>query len=98
MTSMDAPGRPALLRRGFALEYATLGWNVVGADGVQGLGNVLTADVGDAGQAVAQHDPGHGPVHRLGRRRPAVTKRERLRDQGCGAQVDAGERGLVVDT
>ncbi|OHV35182.1 MULTISPECIES: cation transporter [Pseudofrankia] len=30
MTSMDATARPALLRRGFALEYATLGWNVVG--------------------------------------------------------------------
>lgn len=29
MTSMDA-ARPVLLRRGFALEYATLGWNVVG--------------------------------------------------------------------
>ncbi|MCM3884824.1 cation transporter [Frankia sp. R82] len=29
MTSMDTPDRPALLRRGFALEYATLGWNVV---------------------------------------------------------------------
>jgi len=29
VTSMDA-ARPVLLRRGFALEYATLGWNVVG--------------------------------------------------------------------
>jgi divalent metal cation (Fe/Co/Zn/Cd) transporter len=27
---MDDAARPALLRRGFALEYATLGWNVVG--------------------------------------------------------------------
>ena len=27
---MDASARKALLRRGFALEYATLGWNVVG--------------------------------------------------------------------
>jgi divalent metal cation (Fe/Co/Zn/Cd) transporter len=26
----DTAGREALLRRGFALEYATLGWNVVG--------------------------------------------------------------------
>jgi divalent metal cation (Fe/Co/Zn/Cd) transporter len=26
----DAPARQALLRRGFALEYATLGWNVAG--------------------------------------------------------------------
>jgi divalent metal cation (Fe/Co/Zn/Cd) transporter len=30
VTSIDATARPALLRRGFALEYATLGWNVVG--------------------------------------------------------------------
>jgi divalent metal cation (Fe/Co/Zn/Cd) transporter len=27
---VDDPAREALLRRGFALEYATLGWNVVG--------------------------------------------------------------------
>jgi divalent metal cation (Fe/Co/Zn/Cd) transporter len=27
---VDGAGGPALLRRGFALEYATLGWNVVG--------------------------------------------------------------------
>jgi divalent metal cation (Fe/Co/Zn/Cd) transporter len=27
---MDDIARPALLRRGFALEYATLGWNVIG--------------------------------------------------------------------
>ncbi|WP_082870523.1 cation transporter [Nocardia terpenica] len=30
MTSLDDPLRRSLLRRGFALEYATLGWNVVG--------------------------------------------------------------------
>jgi divalent metal cation (Fe/Co/Zn/Cd) transporter len=30
MTSTDEDARQALLRRGFALEYATLGWNVVG--------------------------------------------------------------------
>ncbi len=30
MTSIDATARQGLLRRGFALEYATLGWNVVG--------------------------------------------------------------------
>ncbi|MEU9989868.1 cation transporter [Streptomyces sp. NPDC048045] len=30
MTSADETARPALLRRGFALEYATLVWNVVG--------------------------------------------------------------------
>lgn len=30
MTHDDDPRRAALLRRGFALEYATLGWNVVG--------------------------------------------------------------------
>lgn len=30
MTSIDATVREGLLRRGFALEYATLGWNVVG--------------------------------------------------------------------
>ena len=30
MTVVDASARQALLRRGFALEYATLGWNVVG--------------------------------------------------------------------
>lgn len=30
MTVLDRGGRDALLRRGFALEYATLGWNVVG--------------------------------------------------------------------
>lgn len=30
VTSAGSPGREALLRRGFALEYATLGWNVVG--------------------------------------------------------------------
>ncbi|MCK9897689.1 cation transporter [Frankia sp. AgB32] len=30
MIGRDARARPALLRRGFALEYATLGWNVVG--------------------------------------------------------------------
>ncbi|MFF4540856.1 cation transporter [Streptomyces aureus] len=30
MTSVDETVRPVLLRRGFALEYATLGWNVVG--------------------------------------------------------------------
>ena len=27
---VDDPARAALLRRGFALEYATLGWNVAG--------------------------------------------------------------------
>jgi divalent metal cation (Fe/Co/Zn/Cd) transporter len=30
VTVVDARARQALLRRGFALEYATLGWNVVG--------------------------------------------------------------------
>ena len=30
MTLADAPARQALLRRGFALEYATLAWNVIG--------------------------------------------------------------------
>ncbi|MEU8975713.1 hypothetical protein AB0D11_42070 [Streptomyces monashensis] len=30
MTSTDNTARQALLRRGFALEYATLGWNVIG--------------------------------------------------------------------
>jgi len=30
MVLEDAPARQALLRRGFALEYATLGWNVAG--------------------------------------------------------------------
>lgn len=30
MTTLDDTTRRALLRRGFALEYATLGWNVVG--------------------------------------------------------------------
>ncbi|MCV7329818.1 cation transporter [Mycobacterium cookii] len=30
MVSMDEAARRSLLRRGFALEYATLGWNVVG--------------------------------------------------------------------
>ncbi|MFE6690958.1 cation transporter [Streptomyces sp. NPDC057743] len=30
MSPLPATGRTALLRRGFALEYATLGWNVIG--------------------------------------------------------------------
>lgn len=30
MTGIDDPTRASLLRRGFALEYATLAWNVVG--------------------------------------------------------------------
>jgi divalent metal cation (Fe/Co/Zn/Cd) transporter len=30
VTALDAGARKVLLRRGFALEYATLGWNVVG--------------------------------------------------------------------
>lgn len=30
VTVADEPLRPSLLRRGFALEYATLGWNVAG--------------------------------------------------------------------
>jgi len=30
MTLGDAPARQALLRRGFALEYGTLAWNVIG--------------------------------------------------------------------
>lgn len=30
MTDQDQPAAPALLRRGFALEYLTLGWNVIG--------------------------------------------------------------------
>ncbi|EWM19202.1 cation transporter [Kutzneria sp. 744] len=30
MTTADITARQALVRRGFALEYATLGWNVVG--------------------------------------------------------------------
>jgi divalent metal cation (Fe/Co/Zn/Cd) transporter len=30
VTSTDDTARPALLRRGFALEYVTLGWNVIG--------------------------------------------------------------------
>jgi hypothetical protein len=30
MASADDPIRTALLRRGFALEYVTLGWNVAG--------------------------------------------------------------------
>ena len=30
MTQADAAARQALLRRGFALEYATLAWNVIG--------------------------------------------------------------------
>ena len=30
MTLADDPARYALLRRGFALEYATLAWNVIG--------------------------------------------------------------------
>lgn len=30
MTDLEETARAALLRRGFALEYATLGWNVIG--------------------------------------------------------------------
>ncbi|MGV9248119.1 hypothetical protein [Streptomyces sp. NPDC003710] len=30
MTSTDDAARQLLIRRGFALEYATLGWNVIG--------------------------------------------------------------------
>ena len=30
MTLTGDPARQALLRRGFALEYATLAWNVIG--------------------------------------------------------------------
>jgi divalent metal cation (Fe/Co/Zn/Cd) transporter len=30
VTTLDAPARARLLRRGFALEYVTLGWNVAG--------------------------------------------------------------------
>ena len=30
VTVADEPTRPALLRRGFALEYVTLSWNVAG--------------------------------------------------------------------
>jgi hypothetical protein len=30
MTQAGAPARPALLRRGFALEHVTLAWNVIG--------------------------------------------------------------------
>ena len=30
MTTVDTAARKALLRRGFALEYTTLGWNVIG--------------------------------------------------------------------
>jgi hypothetical protein len=30
MTPADAPARQALLRRGLALEYVTLAWNVIG--------------------------------------------------------------------
>jgi hypothetical protein len=30
MTLADGPARQALLRRGFALEYVTLAWNVIG--------------------------------------------------------------------
>ncbi|MFF7468889.1 cation transporter [Streptomyces sp. NPDC008092] len=30
MTTLDSADRTALLRRGFALEYVTLGWNVIG--------------------------------------------------------------------
>jgi divalent metal cation (Fe/Co/Zn/Cd) transporter len=30
VTNTEGTGRQALLRRGFALEYATLGWNIVG--------------------------------------------------------------------
>ncbi|WP_433190393.1 cation transporter [Actinoallomurus sp. CA-150999] len=30
MTTLDESARAALLRRGFALEYVTLGWNVIG--------------------------------------------------------------------
>src|SRR5208282_1491306 len=30
MTLADSPVRQAFLRRGFALEYATLAWNVIG--------------------------------------------------------------------
>jgi divalent metal cation (Fe/Co/Zn/Cd) transporter len=30
MTTLDAARRTALLRRGFTLEYATLGWNMIG--------------------------------------------------------------------
>jgi divalent metal cation (Fe/Co/Zn/Cd) transporter len=30
MSHLDDPGRRSLLRRGFALEYATLAWNLVG--------------------------------------------------------------------
>jgi hypothetical protein len=30
MTPADAPARQTLLRRGYALEYVTLAWNVIG--------------------------------------------------------------------
>ena len=30
MTTLDYDSRVALLRRGFALEYVTLGWNAIG--------------------------------------------------------------------
>ena len=42
---MDEAARPALLRRGFALEFVTLGWNVIGV--------VVLADAALAARSVA---------------------------------------------
>ena len=44
----DEPIRPALLRRGFALEFATLGWNVVGI-AVLAIGAISARSVALAG-------------------------------------------------
>ena len=66
-------------------------------DRLKDFSDVFAGDADDAGQAVAQHDPGRRPVHRLVRRRLAVAKRDGLLHQRRGAQVEAQQRGLVVD-
>src|SRR5215475_5649233 len=48
VTVADEPIRPALLRRGFALEFATLGWNVVGI-AVLAIGAISARSVALAG-------------------------------------------------
>jgi hypothetical protein len=89
MALADAVARHALLRRGFALEYATLAWNVIGIV-VLAIAAIAARSVALTG---AQGDPGMDAVH--GRAEQPILRR--LLEPGSD-QEGGPEGGPVAGT
>jgi hypothetical protein len=92
MALADAVARHALLRRGFALEYATLAWNVIGIV-VLAIAAIAARSVALTG---AQGDPGMDAVH--GRAEQPILRRllEPGSDQEGGQKAGRWQAPLPV--